>query len=112
VLDTTRIVERAWELARAGEDPARIAASCQAAIARGLAGMAVGEAARRGARVVGLTGGVACNAAIHETVGALVRAAGLDFVTNRSVPCGDGGISLGQGIYLALSMGWAAPLRG
>jgi hydrogenase maturation protein HypF len=110
VLDTTGIVVRALELLEAGRDRGEIAASCQAALARGLAAMAVEVAGRTGARRIGLSGGVAYNAMIHRVIREAVLEAGFEFVTNTLVPCGDGGIALGQAAALAYKNGWIEPL--
>ena len=46
-----------------------------------------------------LSGGVAYNKAIRETVLGEVQAAGLEVVMNREYPLGDGCISFGQVVY-------------
>ena len=61
--------------------------------------MAVRVAEERGIPRVALSGGVAYNRAIRETVFGEVRAAGLEVVMNREYPLGDGCISFGQVVY-------------
>lgn len=83
----------------AGERVGDIAASVQYNLARGIATMAVRVAEERGIPRVALSGGVAYNRAIRETVFGEVRAAGLEVVMNREYPLGDGCISFGQVVY-------------
>ncbi len=98
VLDTTQIVETALELKNAGNKIEDIAASAQKALADGLSEIAVGIARGEGIKKVGMSGGVAYNKAIVGYIGKNVEKAGLKFVTNSRVPCGDGGVSLGQAL--------------
>ena len=83
----------------AGERVGDIAASVQYNLARGIAAMAVRIAEERGIPRVALSGGVAYNKAIRETVLGEVRTAGLEVVMNREYPLGDGCISFGQVVY-------------
>jgi len=95
VLDTTRILE-AVHLAK-GEYPfPDIAASAQNAIAAGFCGMAMKTAKDMNIGVIGFSGGVAYNDAIVNRVGDMAREEGFEFVVHSKIPCGDGGISLGQ----------------
>ena len=104
VLDTTKIVMEAARLLDQGSDPGKIGASCQQALALGLAKIAVDQAKAAGIEAVGLTGGVAYNEMIHLSVKEHVEKTGLRFVTNNIVPCGDGGISFGQGVYMIMNL--------
>jgi hydrogenase maturation protein HypF len=45
---------------------------------------------------IGLTGGIAVNEIIVETIAKYVQTHDFDFVQHNSVPCGDAGISTGQ----------------
>jgi len=83
-------------------DIADIAASFQYNLARGIAGLAVHAAHDRDLGLVILSGGVAYNRAIRETIAGQVRAAGLDFLINADLPLGDGCISFGQCVYAGL----------
>ncbi|GFO96096.1 hydrogenase maturation factor HypF [groundwater metagenome] len=97
VLDTTRILE-AVHLAK-GEYPLHdIAASAQNAIAAGLCEMAIKTAKDRNIVAIGFSGGVAYNDAIVTKVGDIAEEEGFEFVVHSKVPCGDGGISLGQAV--------------
>jgi len=99
VLETPALFRRLFDRKQSTEG---IAASAQRALAEGTARIAVEVAAEHGIRVVALTGGVAVNDAIALTVRRVVESDGRRYVTNEQVPCGDGGISLGQ----AAAAGW------
>jgi hydrogenase maturation protein HypF len=105
VLSTRTLVERALgeylALERSGgaargKAVADIAASVQENLARGIAHIAIHGARDRGLSLVILSGGVAYNAAIRETIRREVERAGLTLFMNRDYPLGDGCISYGQ----------------
>jgi hydrogenase maturation protein HypF len=56
---------------------------------------------KTGLRVVALSGGVFANAILSEKLNALLEPRGFEVLMNRSVPSGDGGISLGQAAVAA-----------
>ncbi len=97
LLDTTRILEAVYH---AKEEYAfsDIAASAQMALASGLCTMAIKTAKDRNIGIIGFSGGVAYNNAIVSKVGDIAEEEGFEFVVHRKVPCGDGGISLGQAL--------------
>lgn len=99
VLSTRSLLAEAYRRFAAGERAGDIAASFQYNLARGVAAMAVRAAEERGIPRVVLSGGVAYNRAIRETIVGEVRAAGLEVVVNREYPLGDGCISFGQVVY-------------
>jgi hydrogenase maturation protein HypF len=76
-----------------------IAASYQYNLARGIAQMALHAAERDGMRKIALSGGVAYNRAIRETIRREVIARGREFIINSSYPLGDGCVSFGQCVY-------------
>jgi hydrogenase maturation protein HypF len=75
------------------------AASFQYNLARGIAALAIHAAKRDGLKTVALSGGVAINGAIRETIMSEIGAAALDCVTNAEYPPGDGCVSFGQCVY-------------
>lgn len=95
MLDTTGIIEAVY-LAMNEHSLPDIAASAQNAIARGLCQMAIKTAHDKNIDVIGFSGGVAYNDAIVSAAGSLAGEEGFEFITHTKVPCGDGGISLGQ----------------
>ncbi len=99
VLSTRSLLLEAYRRSVAGERVNDIAASIQHNLARGVAAMAVRAAEERGIPRVALSGGVAYNRAIRETIRSEIRAAGLEFIMNRDYPLGDGCISFGQVVY-------------
>jgi hydrogenase maturation protein HypF len=81
---------------------ADIASSLQYNLARGIAHLAIHATHDTGLTRVALSGGVAYNAAIRETIRKEVEAAGLSFLMNRDYPLGDGCISYGQCIWAGM----------
>jgi len=96
---TRSLIVEAYRRAAASEQREDVATSVHYNLARGVAAMAVRVAEERGIPRVALSGGVAYNRAIRETVFGEVRAAGLEVVMNREYPLGDGCISFGQVVY-------------
>lgn len=99
VLSTRALLSEAYRRSVAGERVEDLATSIQHNLARGVAAMAVRAAEERGIPRVALSGGVAYNKAIRETIRDSVLAAGLEFVMNKDYPLGDGCISFGQVVY-------------
>jgi hydrogenase maturation protein HypF len=99
VLSTRSILSEAHRRVSAGERIGDVAASVQYNLAMGVAEMAVRAAEGLGISRVALSGGVAYNQAIRETIVGEVQSAGLTIVTNRGYPLGDGCISFGQVVW-------------
>jgi len=102
ILDTTSLVldvfrESDHHLVR------DLAYSAESYIARGLAELALEEADRLKAKVIGFSGGVAYNQHITMTIKRIVEDRGLNFVVHHDVPPGDGGTSFGQAVVAANS---------
>ena len=70
--------------------------------AEGISQLAIRSAKRSGIDTIGLTGGVAYNEHINSYIHNRVKEAGFQFIINVNVPCGDGGVSLGQAIVASL----------
>ncbi|PSP49497.1 carbamoyltransferase HypF [Halobacteriales archaeon QH_7_69_31] len=98
VVDTPWLFRTLGDRLADGDPKTDVAATAQAALARGLAGLAVDAANDRNVGAVALTGGVAYNDHISEIVRQVVEAAGLTLVGNERVPPGDGGIAYGQAV--------------
>jgi len=103
-LSTRALMESA--LARFREAPAGdrrsvydIAASFQFNLARGIARLAINAAHKNGIRTVALSGGVAYNHMVRETIRHEISRASLDFLISRDEPLGDGCVSFGQCVY-------------
>ena len=86
--------------------PEDLAATAQAALARGTAEITRRVADAYDAETVVLSGGVAYNDHIVRTVRAYCEGEDLGVLTQELVPCGDGGIALGQVGYAALGYRW------
>jgi hydrogenase maturation protein HypF len=76
-----------------------IAASFQYNLARGIARLATDAAERDGMKRIALSGGVAYNHAIRETICKEITTRGFECVINRDYPLGDGCVSFGQCVY-------------
>ena len=106
VLSTRALMgELADRALRGRASVADLAASFQANLARGIAQLAVDAARERGIGTVALSGGVAINTAIRSTIQEVCRQNGLDCITNRHLPLGDGCISFGQCVIGAALLG-------
>jgi hydrogenase maturation protein HypF len=75
-----------------------LAYSAHAYLAKGLASLAVEKALENGVKVVGFSGGAACNEILASLMRETVEAAGLRFLVHATVPSGDGGVSFGQAV--------------
>lgn len=76
-----------------------LAASFQYNLARGIAALAIRAAEREGMKTVALSGGVAYNHAIRETIQKEILARGFTCIINADYPLGDGCVSFGQCVY-------------
>ena len=96
-LDTTELLLGAYELL-GKYSSADLAFAVEESLSKGISELAVSLAAKRGLEKIGLSGGVAYNEHITSCIAGTVREAGLELLTHRQVPCGDGCISLGQAL--------------
>ncbi|HJJ98853.1 MAG TPA: carbamoyltransferase HypF, partial [Methanocorpusculum sp.] len=79
-----------------GMGVADAAATIQTALATGIAELAIRSAERTGIQTAALSGGVAINRSIRETILAELAQAGIPCLINPRYPFGDGCISCGQ----------------
>ena len=73
-----------------------IAASIQETLAKGIAQIALAGIHSTGIKTAALSGGVAINRSIRETILNTLNEAGVTCITNARYPFGDGGVSCGQ----------------
>jgi hydrogenase maturation protein HypF len=94
-LNTTEILEEIFENTGkySGKD---LAYSAHAYMAKGLAELAMKKADENDMRIIGFSGGVACNEILTKTMREQVEDAGLIFLVHEAIPSGDGGLSFGQ----------------
>ncbi len=100
VLGTTSIVDAAMTL-KDDHHPKDVAASAQRALSDGFGEMATKVARRKKVEAVGISGGVAYNEAIVRNIRTKLEENGFELLTHKKVPCGDGGVSLGQACIAA-----------
>jgi hydrogenase maturation protein HypF len=67
-------------------------------MARGLASLAIDKAEGNAVKIVGFSGGVACNEILATMMRKIIESAGLRFLVHEAVPPGDGGLSFGQAV--------------
>ncbi len=91
--------------------PEDIAATAQAGLAAGLSEMARRSAIACGADTIVVSGGVAYNDHIVREIRTQCARGGLRVLTQELVPCGDGGIALGQIAFSALGYRWRETSR-
>ncbi|MDP2796603.1 MAG: carbamoyltransferase HypF [Methanoregula sp.] len=82
-----------------------IAAAFQYNLSRGIAALAIRAAERDGMQKVAISGGVAINHAIRETIRDEIIKAGLTCIINADYPSGDGCVSYGQCVYAGKILG-------
>lgn len=102
VLDTTELLLGVYELSGGKYSPADLAFAVEENLAKGISEIAISLAAKNGFEKIGLSGGVAYNDHITSCIAGTVKEAGFEFLTHRSVPCGDGCISFGQAVAAGL----------
>jgi len=96
VLSTSALLDEAKSMIDDGLNICDIAASVQETLAKGIARLAVLSSEESGIKKVALSGGVAINRGIRETIIQELEKASLPCITNPSYPFGDGCISAGQ----------------
>ena len=104
VLSGRALIKAAFEsIAEMPEHDFRViratAASFQFNLARGIALLAIHAAEQQGLNTIALSGGVAYNYAIRETIRQEIVSRGFTFVMNSDYPPGDGCVSFGQCVY-------------
>jgi len=98
-IGTTKLVQSIYD-SIPRHSPTDLAYSAQQYLAHALASAAIRIAEENGVKTIGFSGGVALNEHIAISIRKSISQAGFKFVSNKAVPPGDGGISLGQA-YLA-----------
>ena len=104
VLSSRSLMRTAFEKMQAarGEDARMIntiASSFQYNLARGIAQLALHAADREGITTIALSGGVAYNYAIRETIRREIARENKECIINDHYPLGDGCVSFGQCVY-------------
>jgi len=82
---------------------ADLAYSLHSYVARGLAELAIEKAMEENVKIIGFSGGVACNQILTTIMRRIIEDSGLKFLVHNLIPPGDGGLSLGQAAIAACS---------
>jgi hydrogenase maturation protein HypF len=98
-LDTQTLMSALIRECMTGRDTGALARAFHAALARGLADMALAAARRADVWRIGLSGGVLQNATLARLLPGLLEARGLRPLMHKEIPAHDGGISLGQAAW-------------
>lgn len=98
VLNTTELLLEIFEK-RGSYSPRDLAYSAHYYLAKGLATLAIEKALEHSVKVVGFSGGVACNQIFTKIMREMIESAGLKFIVHENIPPGDGGLSFGQAVY-------------
>lgn len=101
VLDVQSLFRKIIRMKESGKKKRDIAATAQEGLAKGMTKIAIDSAREKNIDTIGFTGGVAYNDSIGTKIREMIEETDLNYVTNEKVPCGDGGISLGQTIVAA-----------
>jgi hydrogenase maturation protein HypF len=96
-LDTTQMLSAIFEN-RDKKPKSDLAYSAHAYLAKGFASLAIEKALENSVKVIGFSGGAACNEILASLMRETVEAAGLHFLVHEAVPAGDGGVSFGQAV--------------
>jgi hydrogenase maturation protein HypF len=104
ILSSRSLIQTAFARLQAADKGNRgairdIAASFQYNLARGIAQLALHAADREGMKKIALSGGVAYNHAIRETIRKEITTHSCECVINADYPLGDGCVSFGQCVY-------------
>ncbi|MHA1332682.1 MAG: carbamoyltransferase HypF [Candidatus Odinarchaeia archaeon] len=81
-----------------------LAYSAEHYLAKSISELAIRKAEELNIDTIGLSGGVAYNAHIFSEIKKEVKQCGFNFVSNRRVPLGDGGVSFGQAYFALLNV--------
>ncbi len=87
-----------WERVKRGDNRYLLAMAAQVTLANKLANLSIQLAEEYGVKKIGISGGVGYNQTIFREFHKSILKAGreYEFIYHKKIPCGDGGISIGQ----------------
>ncbi|MCP8318181.1 MAG: carbamoyltransferase HypF [archaeon] len=104
ILITSDAFAEVKALLQKGKSRKHLAASFQRGLAEGLADIDTREAKEKGIKFIGFSGGVDYNEAMTKIIRKKVENENLGFLRHRILPCGDGGLALGQAVLGAAKL--------
>ncbi|MCD5425639.1 MAG: Sua5/YciO/YrdC/YwlC family protein, partial [Methanosarcinaceae archaeon] len=104
MLDTTNLLYSLYEMFKEGKKQATpsLSFAFEESLAIGIAELSIKHAKKRNIDIIGLSGGVALNEHITETIRKTIEAEEFEFIVHKNIPCGDGGISVGQAVSVGV----------
>jgi hydrogenase maturation protein HypF len=95
---TRNFILELWERVQRGDNRHLLAMAAQVTLANKLANICIQLAQEHGVKKIGISGGVCYNQTFFREFYQSVLNAGKDyeFIYHKKIPCGDGGISIGQ----------------
>ncbi|MBN1328564.1 MAG: carbamoyltransferase HypF [Candidatus Heimdallarchaeota archaeon] len=102
IINTSEIIFQAYEKYKEGHKPADIALAVHNELADQFSIIAIDSAKLFDINKIGFSGGVAYNEFITRRIAKIVKESNLEFLQHHLIPCGDGGLSIGQAIIAAL----------
>jgi hydrogenase maturation protein HypF len=102
-LDTTQMLLEIFENRRK-HHIADLAFSAHTYLAKGLAALAGEQAQMHKVKIIGFSGGVACNQIITSIMRKALKPQGVKFLVHEAIPPGDGGLSFGQAAAAGFSI--------
>ncbi|MHA1443853.1 MAG: Kae1-like domain-containing protein, partial [Candidatus Hodarchaeales archaeon] len=97
-IQTKSLILDLWERVQRGDNRYLLAIAAEKILARKLAKVSIQVAQDHGVKKIGISGGVCYNQTIFTEFYQSILKAGSDyeFIYHKNIPCGDGGISIGQ----------------
>ena len=103
IFDTTMLFETLVDLLKKGYKKLDVAKFANYALIKSISNIAINNSIEKGINIIGVSGGVANNDRIMKIFSKNFKENKIHMIKHKYVPCGDGGISLGQVAHAAAS---------